>query len=175
MCYVISLSISFCEVWLIHIRQNIGRKLTDGSSLRQAHAMCILSFFFSFLASVALWLDSNGLTGTIPTEIALMTDLASLSLTNSTLTGPIPTEIGALTQLRRVWLYNNKLTGNIPTELNKLPFLEVVELHSNELVGEMPSGVCEAVGQSDYEYKSLTSDCKSEVTCKTPSCCTECF
>mmetsp|Transcript_51450 Transcript_51450/g.124220 ORF Transcript_51450/g.124220 Transcript_51450/m.124220 type:complete len:509 (+) Transcript_51450:213-1739(+) len=123
----------------------------------------------------ALWLDSNGLTGSIPTEIALMPDLASLSLTNSTLSGPIPTELGTLTNLRRLWLYNNKLTGNIPTQLNQLSQLEVVELHSNDLVGDMPSGICDAVGKADYEFKSLTSDCKSEVNCASPDCCTDCF
>lgn len=128
-----------------------------------------------FFLAVALWLDSNGMTGTIPTEIGLLTDLASISLTNSTLSGTIPTEIGALTQLRRLWLYNNDLTGQIPDALNNLPLLEVVELHSNEFVGDMPAGVCTSIGQSDYEYKSLTSDCVSEVSCDTPACCTECF
>ena len=135
----------------------------------------VLFFFFFFFCLVALWLDSSGLTGTIPTEIALMPDLASLSLTNSTLSGPIPTELGTLTNLRRLWLYNNKLTGNIPTQLNKLSQLEVVEFHSNNLVGDMPSGICDAVGKADYEFKSLTSDCKSEVNCASPECCTECF
>lgn len=122
----------------------------------------------------AMWLDGNHITGTIPTEIGLMTDLASFSLANSTLSGTIPDEIGNLHQLRRLWLFNNKLTGSIPQALNKLGLLEVVELHGNKLVGDMPKGVCSSVVNSDYEYKSLTSDCLKEVACES-SCCTQCF
>ena len=122
-----------------------------------------------------MWLDGNAITGTIPTEIGLMTGLASFSAANATLTGTIPEEIGNLNQLRRLWLFNNELTGTIPEALSKLELLEVVELHGNKLKGDMPDGVCTAVGKSDYEYKSLTSDCKKAVDCATPDCCTECF
>merc|ERR1711907_466162 len=122
----------------------------------------------------AMWLDGNQITGTIPTEIGLMTDLASFSIANSTLSGTIPDEIGNLHQLRRLWLFNNKLTGSIPQALNKLELLEVVELRGNKFVGDMPQGVCSSVVNSDYEYKSLTSDCLKEVGCER-SCCTQCF
>ena len=121
-----------------------------------------------------MWLDTNTITGTIPTEIGLCTGLASLSMTNATLTGPIPAEIGNLVELRRLWLYNNQLSGNIPDALNNLPNLEVVELHKNNFNGPMPGGVCAAIKSSDYEYKSLTSDCKSQVSCSA-ECCTQCF
>lgn len=104
-----------------------------------------------------------------------MTGLASFSLANATLTGKIPDELGNLNELRRLWLFNNELTGTIPVALNKLELLEVVELHGNKLNGDMPQGVCSAVDKSEYEYKSLTSDCKKAVTCKSPSCCTQCF
>jgi Leucine-rich repeat (LRR) protein len=121
-----------------------------------------------------LWLDANTITGTIPTEIGLCTGLASLSMTNSTLSGSIPDEFGNLVELRRLWLYNNQLTGDIPEAFNKLPKLEVVELHHNKFSGEMPSGVCSAIQASEYEFKSLTSDCINEVSCSN-ECCTECF
>lgn len=122
----------------------------------------------------AMWLDGNYVSGTIPTEIGLMSSLASFSIANTTLRGTIPYEIGNLNQLRRLWLFGNELTGNIPQALNKLELLEVVELHGNKLVGDMPEGVCSSVRNSDYEYKSLTSDCVSAVTCGS-SCCTQCY
>ncbi|KAG7346571.1 leucine rich repeat LRR-containing protein [Nitzschia inconspicua] len=139
-----------------------------------------MNFNLNFLKSgkmanlFAMWLDDNTITGTIPTEIGLCTGLASLSLTNATLTGPIPSEIGSLVELRRLWLYNNQLTGEIPTALSKLSHLEVVELHGNKLAGSMPGGVCSAIQGSDYEYKSLTSDCTEKVSCPS-GCCTQCF
>lgn len=104
-----------------------------------------------------------------------MKGLASLSITNSTLTGTIPSEIGHLSSLRRLWLYSNKLTGTIPAEIGNLDQLEVFEVHHNSLGGSMPSGVCTAVASSTYAYKSLTSDCKTQVQCTEKECCTECF
>jgi Leucine-rich repeat (LRR) protein len=125
--------------------------------------------------AVALWLDNNNkITGTIPTEIGLLTELASLSITNATLTGTIPTEIGNLVKMRRMWLYDNQLTGSIPAELNSLTELEVLELHHNDLSGAMPQGICANINKADYELKALTADCVSEMTCVS-TCCTECF
>lgn len=114
------------------------------------------------------------MTGTIPTEIGLLTELASVSMTNSTLSGPIPSQMGNLLGLRRLWLYNNELTGTVPASLDKLTDLEVLELHGNDLGGAMPQGICFNIGESDYELKSLTTDCKNEVTCS-KDCCTQCF
>lgn len=121
-----------------------------------------------------MWLDSNDVTGTIPTDIGLLTELASVSMTNATLTGPIPTEMGNLANLRRLWLYNNRLTGEIPSVLTKLTDLEVLELHNNNLEGPMPEGVCSTIESSPYEFKSLTSDCINEVSCD-QACCTQCY
>mmetsp|Transcript_11818 Transcript_11818/g.24415 ORF Transcript_11818/g.24415 Transcript_11818/m.24415 type:complete len:502 (-) Transcript_11818:104-1609(-) len=122
----------------------------------------------------AMWLDDNEVGGTIPYQIGQYSSLASLSISKANLKGAIPTQIGNLQELRRLWLFDNKLTGTIPDELNNLNLLEVVELHGNKLNGDMPEGVCAAVKSADYDYKSLTSDCKSAVTCK-KNCCTQCY
>lgn len=106
--------------------------------------------------------------------MALLTDLASVSMTNATLVGPIPSELAELTGLRRLWLYSNKLTGEIPPEFDNLEELEVFEVHDNNLHGAMPQGICTIIDESDYQYKSLTSDCVSQVECS-DSCCTQCF
>ena len=124
--------------------------------------------------TVALWLDNNKIPGTTPTEIGLLTELASVSMTNATLSGTIPTEMGNLVNLRRLWLYANDLTGNIPAQLDQLVDLEVLELHNNKLSGAVPQGVCANVDGSGYEFKSLTTDCVKEVTCDR-TCCTECY
>jgi Leucine-rich repeat (LRR) protein len=126
------------------------------------------------LQSVALWLDDNKITGTIPTQLGLLTELASISLTNATLRGKIPTELGMLSGLRRLWLYSNELTGSVPAELNQLSALEVLQVHNNSLTGAMPQGICSIIDKSPYEFKSLTSDCLEKVTCD-GSCCTECY
>lgn len=120
----------------------------------------------------SLWLDSNEVSGSIPTTIGLIKDLASFSITNAALTGTIPTEFGNLVGLKRVWLYNNNLTGDIPSALENLKDLQVFEIHQNNVVGDVPESVCFSVRASDYQFKALTVDC-DEVNCK--SCCTKCY
>ena len=123
---------------------------------------------------VSLWLDDNNYLGTtIPSQIALLPDLASFSIANTGVLGTIPSEIGLLSgSLRRFWLYDNELSGFIPTEMEQLSQLEVLELHGNNLFGTMPFGLCRILESTDYEFASLTSDCISEVECV---CCTECY
>jgi Leucine-rich repeat (LRR) protein len=120
-----------------------------------------------------MWLDANSLTGSIPTEIGLLTELASLSITNGTLTGEIPTEMGNLLGLRRAWLYGNDLTGTIPLAMQNLTLLEVFEVQDNDLGGTMPEGVCTTVNSQTYQHKSLAADCQ-QVECPLNSCCTTC-
>ena len=117
----------------------------------------------------ALWLDDNTVKGTIPTEVGLLTHMASFSITNSTLSGTIPSEIGQLSGLRRLWLFDNDLEGTIPSSLVNNDILEVLELQGNDLNGEIPLGVCTNFNKVSYEFKSMVTDCS--VTC---GCCTDC-
>ena len=48
---------------------------------------------------LALYLDSNRLTGQIPTSIGQLTSLLDLRLRANKLTGTLPTELGVLTNL----------------------------------------------------------------------------
>jgi len=148
-------------VYLYMRRNNVGMKFDE--LVKAANWPKIFS----------LWFDNNDFSGTIPSEIGLMTGLASLSMTNATVTGTIPSEIGQLNELRRLWLYNNKLSGTIPSELgDKLQSLEVVELYDNDLTGAVPSNLCTTIEKSPYKFKELAADCH-KVECS--SCCTKCY
>jgi hypothetical protein len=56
------------------------------------------------------------LSGTIPTEIALLTgrNFRSWDLKHNTLSGSIPTELGLSTELSMLVFNNNTLSGTIP-------------------------------------------------------------
>jgi len=86
-------------------------------------------------------LYNNELTGSIPTEIGLLTMLQILDLYINELTGSIPTEIGLLTMLDELYLDGNQLTGSIPTEIGLLTMLEYLYLDGNQLTGSIPTEI----------------------------------
>ena len=81
--------------------------------------------------------NQQGLTGTIPTEFGLLTEVTSFTLANNELTGTVPTELGLMTSIasggdNANFLNFNEITGACPTELGQLTsFVEFFELRSN--------------------------------------------
>ena len=71
---------------------------------------------------------SNDLTGTIGTDIGLLTNLQALDASGSHLDGTIPSELGHLGQLRILNMGYNLFANNIPTELGKLNLLSKSEV-----------------------------------------------
>lgn len=79
-------------------------------------------------------LRGNNLSGPIPSEVGLLTNVVTLVLLNNGLTGSIATELGALTNCESIGFHNNKLNSTIPSELGLLTNLEVLNLPSQCLV-----------------------------------------
>ncbi|KAI8551371.1 hypothetical protein RHMOL_Rhmol06G0180700 [Rhododendron molle] len=89
---------------------------------------------------IDLDLSKNNLTGSgsIPTSIGSLSNLASLSLDDNHLSGSIPSTIGNLTSLKELSLHLNQLSCSIPPELGKLSSLTNLRLSANELIGSLP-------------------------------------
>ena len=112
---------------------------------------------------IRLSLPFNGLLGTLPPEIGLLSSLHSLDLRgNWGLTGPLPDEffelgsleslrltrvglggplnpaIGHLTSLEELELNSTGLGGPLPPEIGNLAQLEALDLSANDLVGRIP-------------------------------------
>ena len=85
-----------------------------------------------------LHFQNNGLTGRLPAELGLLTELQELSIADSRLAGSIPAELGNLSNLKVLFLVETQLTGPIPPELGNLNRLEYLELSSNRLSGSIP-------------------------------------
>ena len=83
-------------------------------------------------------LSKNQLTGTIPAELASLSNLMWLGLSRNQLTGTIPAELSTLSNLESLYLSNNQLTGTIPDELGNLPNLKWIYLSGNQLTGCIP-------------------------------------
>ena len=86
-----------------------------------------------------LELDTNGLQGTLPTELGNLTELQRLDLTQNYLTGAIPGALGNLSHVSFFSLYLNEVTGPLPPELGKLNSLEWLFLDVNQIDGPIPS------------------------------------
>ncbi|MDH3246541.1 MAG: hypothetical protein OEM26_18115, partial [Saprospiraceae bacterium] len=86
-------------------------------------------------------LNNNGLTGTLPPDIGLLTELREVDLVNNTVSGSIPLEIGNLTLLNRLDLSRNGFSGLIPVELGNLLSLSTLNLRFNNLSGNIPEEI----------------------------------
>eukprot|EP00536_Pseudo-nitzschia_multiseries_P007889 jgi/Psemu1/256662/estExt_Genewise1Plus.C_1910008 len=86
-------------------------------------------------------LSMNALTGTIPSEIALLENLSILDLTGNKLTGTIPLEIMSLENLTVLYLGENELKGSIPKEIGGISSLLFLDLGYNKLTGRIPKEI----------------------------------
>ena len=86
------------------------------------------------------WLElpENNLRGTVPVQLATLTELHFLDLSDNQLSGAIPPKLGDLSPqgLVSLDLSANQLTGTIPAELGDLRSLNVLHLNDNRLTGD---------------------------------------
>lgn len=108
-----------------------------------------------------LFLNDNGLAGSIPPEFGQLLELRSLSLDDNQLTGNIPIEIMSLTKMHGLRLHHNYLTGPIPTEISNMTSLLALTLHRNSLTGNIPSSLADLteLNEINLDWNALhTSD-----------------
>jgi hypothetical protein len=88
---------------------------------------------------ISLSLNSQSLTGSIPSTISTLTGLTNLYLGYNSLTGPIPSSLGEMTKLSFLHIYANRLTGSLPSTLSTLTGVTFLALGGSTLVGPIPS------------------------------------
>lgn len=81
---------------------------------------------------------SQGMSGTIPSEISLLSHLHYLDLSQNDLMGTIPETLFQLTNLERIYLYQNGLSGTLSTSIGNLVNLTHLHLSHNQLSGSIP-------------------------------------
>ena len=83
--------------------------------------------------------DRQGLQGTIPSEIGLLSNLQYFSAPGNNLQGSLPEEIYTkLPNLKSLYLYKNRLTGSISDSIGNLYDIEDFHLSHNEITGTIP-------------------------------------
>jgi len=84
----------------------------------------------------------NDLTGILPDEIGLLSELTDLCLNDNQIGGVLPESLGQLSQLKSLRLHGNKFSGEIPENIfGNLKNLEVAFLSANQLSGSIPESI----------------------------------
>ena len=87
--------------------------------------------------------DNRELGSTLPTELGQLTKLVEVFLPGDELTGTLPTELGNLDQLENFWLNGNPISGTVPTEYGRMTSLQLVNLVGTDINGTMADEVCD--------------------------------
>lgn len=108
------------------------------------------------------------LSGALPSALGLLTALTRISLKSNFLTGSLPTQIALLRHdLTDLALYDNLLTGTVPTELAGLSNLMSADLEKNQLNGTVPIevlvGLQRMAGSLNLGRNNFTGTIPSEI------------
>jgi len=101
------------------------------------------------------------LVGTIPTEIALLSELQTFLLQNNNIGGSIPSEMQRLTKLEYFdCLDCQELSGTIPRWIEKWTSLRALGLTGNRIVGTIPTNIAKLTELSELALDDnfLTGD-----------------
>jgi Leucine-rich repeat (LRR) protein len=97
------------------------------------------------LQYTSLDLERNDFSGTIPSELALLSNsLFHVALSSNgdlSLTGSIPSELGLLTLLETINLSDNQLTDSLPTEIGNWRKVRIVDFRGNQFRGSVPATI----------------------------------
>jgi len=85
-------------------------------------------------------LNKNDLSGMLPSELGLLSNLQKLRLQSNSLSGTLPSELSSLSNLQDLGLYNNSLSGTLPSWFVSLSNLQFLGLSKNDLSGTLPLG-----------------------------------
>ena len=110
-------------------------------------------------------LSSQNLSGDIPDELYLLTNLKRLKLSSNKLTGTLSSSIGNLINLEYFNISSNGLTGTIPNEIGLCTKLTWFDISRNKFSGEIPLSVGGLVRMASFNVgnNALTGNIPKEI------------
>jgi hypothetical protein len=107
-----------------------------------------------------LFMSQNKLSGTYPSELGEMTKLTDLILSFNQLTGTLPgVALGKLTNVSYLDLGANQFTGMVPKELGSMENLKFLKLNVNRLTGPIPGASFPNIEKFDFCDFSMNGLC----------------
>jgi hypothetical protein len=133
-----------------------------------------LSFMKGMPAIVEVWVDQNGLHGTLPSFLGSLSTLKSFSVTRNSFTGAFPTQLAQLTDMEQMWFFSNRFQGTFPN--NYVTMTSLVRLHLENNVGLVGNvgNFCSNLGPPFGQLATLGVDCNSGGKVICPANCTIC-
>jgi hypothetical protein len=95
-------------------------------------------------AYASLDLGFNGLMGTLPPELGLLTGLTRIDLSGGVgpgITGTLPSQLSLLTALEIFTIHDNAITGPLFPGIEEWTNLLILNIRNNELSGPLPNGI----------------------------------
>ena len=116
-------------------------------------------------------INNNKLVGQLPKEIGNLTKIASLYIDSNQLNGTLPDVFDNLNQLERLYAYDNSLTGLIPSSIWRAQSLSRLDLRRNDLYGTVPDEYCEKMDLLELDDANWFIDApKIDCQCCKRSC-----
>ncbi|CUG78525.1 GP46-like surface antigen, putative [Bodo saltans] len=112
---------------------------------------------------LSIQLDDNGLSGTLPVELADVQRLRAVSLASNSLSSGLPPQFSAWgSTIRSFAVPNNKLSGSLPSSYSNWSSIEVFSVFSNSLSGELPSPIWPMIRSVNLAGNVFTGTIPSE-------------
>ncbi|CAL4984043.1 unnamed protein product [Urochloa decumbens] len=111
-----------------------------------------------------LHLQSNQLTGVLPSSMGHLISLVILDLSWNNITGLLPAYVGNFTSLGTLNLAGNNFTGGVPCEIGVLTNLTNLDLRYNGLTGVISEKHFSCLNSLQYIYLSYTASLKIELS-----------
>jgi hypothetical protein len=106
-----------------------------------------------------------GVNGTIPRDLAKLSDLNFIDISYTGISGRVPAFLSQLTKLTYLRLSFNSLTGHIPGSLAGIPNLSFLDLGRNRLTGTIPPLLLSRTNDTSYltlSHNNLTGGVPAE-------------
>ncbi|KAH7843797.1 hypothetical protein Vadar_020846 [Vaccinium darrowii] len=95
----------------------------------------------SVITVAGIDLNHAGISGTLPEDLGLLTDLTLFHINSNYFCGTIPQSFKKLRLLFELDVSNNRLSGVFPYVVLKLPSLKFLDIRFNMFEGEIPSSL----------------------------------